>query len=86
MKDFVKYEHPKQTLQHVLKSLDKSPLQTRIVQETGRKSSLPTFVVAAFSGTDLLAKGVSVIFDTCDKVIKIVSLLIMPGRSCVLLD
>ncbi|KAJ9057995.1 54S ribosomal protein L3 mitochondrial, variant 2 [Entomophthora muscae] len=50
-------EEPKKTLSSLLRILDKEPLVSRLLKETGRLSNRPVFIVGAFSGTVKLGEG-----------------------------
>eukprot|EP00047_Mylnosiga_fluctuans_P014033 m.34822 g.34822 ORF g.34822 m.34822 type:complete len:336 (-) comp5268_c0_seq1:142-1149(-) len=55
--EFLNLAHPRFTLNRILASESRPAFTCRIVSESGRKTHLPTFVVAVYSGDTLLAQG-----------------------------
>jgi len=54
---FIRLEHPKGTLSALLAASGRGAPVTRVVQESGRKTHLPTFLVGCFSDGELLGQG-----------------------------
>ena len=52
-----RFRHPKFVLQQLLQSRKMGPLTTRVVQESGRMTHHPTFLMGAFSGETMLGQG-----------------------------
>lgn len=55
--DYLDFPAPKQRLTQLLSSLKRERPISRILKETGRKSSHPIFIVGVFSGTEKLGEG-----------------------------
>eukprot|EP01147_Barroeca_monosierra_P003762 gene3762-6285_t len=57
LSDFIKLEHPRVVLQHIHASSGLPPLDYRVIEETGRASHLPTFMIGVFAGESCLGTG-----------------------------
>jgi len=64
--DFVRLAHPKSLLAQLLKDSGQEAPSHKLVKESGRLTHLPTFVVAVFSGSKLLAEGASYSIKTAE--------------------
>ncbi|XP_062514216.1 large ribosomal subunit protein mL44-like isoform X1 [Corticium candelabrum] len=53
----VKLSHPKFMLQMLMREKNMPPPAARLIDESGRATHMPTFVVGIYSGKDLLGKG-----------------------------
>lgn len=56
---FVRLQHPKLMLRHLLKEAGKQPPVTRLLSESGRTTHLPVFLVGVFSGSEKLGEAAS---------------------------
>eukprot|EP00043_Microstomoeca_roanoka_P029263 m.21308 g.21308 ORF g.21308 m.21308 type:complete len:325 (-) comp9074_c0_seq1:112-1086(-) len=57
LSDFVKLEHPKAVLNNLHAASGNEPLSYRMIEETGRATHLPTFMVGIFAGDKCLGRG-----------------------------
>jgi large subunit ribosomal protein L44 len=53
----IKLSHPKFMLRMLMKEKDMPPPVAKLIDETGRATHMPTFVVGIFSGRNLLGQG-----------------------------
>ncbi|KAF8717763.1 Ribonuclease III, partial [Rhizoctonia solani] len=57
IRPLLKYSDPKLALIHTVRKYQREPPVSRLLQESGRESNSPTFIVGVFSGEDKLGEG-----------------------------
>ncbi|EGD74354.1 hypothetical protein PTSG_06363 [Salpingoeca rosetta] len=57
LSEFIKLEHPRRVLQRLHAASGREPLAYRVIEESGRATHMPTFLVGVFAGNQKLATG-----------------------------